>query len=155
MVISCVAYGCQNRQDERPKSEVSIDRIPISFHRFPANKDLREQWIKSVKRWKWTPTRYSFICSDHFLMSDYKVPPWEETPRLHKKVIPSIYNKFPGYLKQKSVLFLENIFWNDGCALPPFPFSSFVRNDKFAFTISFANALFFIQMCCNSCQLCN
>ena len=49
MVISCVAYGCQNRQDERPKSEVSIDRIPVSFHRFPVKKDLRDHWIKSVK----------------------------------------------------------------------------------------------------------
>ena len=102
MVISCAAFGCQNRQVNR-KSKVIQDEIeiPIAFHRFPAKEDLRNQWIKSVKRWKWNPTRYSFICSEHFLISDYKVPPWEPRPRLHPKSIPSVFQKFPIHLQEK------------------------------------------------------
>ena len=87
MVISCVAFGCQNRQD---KSKVVVqDEIPIAFHRFPAKKDLLNKWVTSIKRWKWNPTRFSFVCSEHFLISDYKVPPWEPRPRLYPNVLPN------------------------------------------------------------------
>ena len=100
MVISCVAFGCQNRQI-RNKLKVLENEIPIAFHRFPAKKDLFDQWIRIVKRSKWAPTRYSFICSEHFLISDYKVPPWESRPRLHTKAVPSVFPKFPKHLHSK------------------------------------------------------
>ena len=43
--------------------------------RFPANQDQRNQWISKLRRWKWMPSKYSYICCDNFLISDYKVPP--------------------------------------------------------------------------------
>ena len=91
------------RLDVNRKSKVIQDeiKIPIAFHRFPAKEDLRNQSIKSVKSWKWNHTRYSFICSEHFLISDYKVPPWEPRPRLHPKSIPSVFQKFPKHLQEK------------------------------------------------------
>ena len=101
MVISCVAYGCQNRQGDHLKFKVAEDEIPIAFHRFPAHKDLLDKWIRSVKRWKWNPTRYSFICSNHFLINDYKVPPWDPRPRLYPNVVPSVFDNFPEYLQKK------------------------------------------------------
>ena len=101
MVISCVAFGCQNRQADHLKFKVAEDEIPIAFHRFPANKDMLNKWIRSVKRWKWNPTRFSFICSEHFLTNDYKVPPWDPRPRLYPNIVPSIFNSFPENLQEK------------------------------------------------------
>ena len=62
MVISCCAVGCQNRQE--PNSQ-------ISFYRFPADKERRQKWIAAMKRSNWIPTKYSGICSDHFINSEY------------------------------------------------------------------------------------
>ena len=57
MVISCCAFGCQNRQ-RKPNTK---------FFRFPSNSKQRLRWILAVKRDKWTPDKYSRICSDHFV----------------------------------------------------------------------------------------
>lgn len=104
MVISCVAFGCTNRQ-ECSGQKLMKNEIPISFHRFP-NKSKKQEiygrWLRSVKRWKWAPTKYSYVCSDHFLITDYKVAPWEKSPRLKKGTVPSIYPSFPQHLKKKA-----------------------------------------------------
>lgn len=105
MVISCVAFGCQNRQVSHGK-KVYVNDIPISFHRFPdpnKKKELHGRWLRSVKRWKWNPTKYSFLCSEHFFTNDYKVPPWESRPRLKNGTVPSVFPKYPKHLHEKCV----------------------------------------------------
>ena len=103
MVISCVAIGCTNRQES---SHQTLDKnnIPISFHRFPdqnKKKALHDQWVKSVRRMNWTPTSFSFICSAHFKISDYKNPPGgERKPRLKPGVLPSQFEGFPSHLQK-------------------------------------------------------
>ncbi|KAK6165974.1 hypothetical protein SNE40_022774 [Patella caerulea] len=65
MVLSCSAYGCHNRQYQ--------ERSDVSFYRFPANETRRQLWINNVKtaardeKWSWNPTRYSRLCSAHFI----------------------------------------------------------------------------------------
>ena len=68
--------------------------------RFPAKEERRKLWIAAVRRWKWSPTKYSYICSQHFLPSDYKVPPGEPYPRLKPTAIPSVFPEFPKYLQR-------------------------------------------------------
>ena len=69
--------------------------------RFPANEEKRQLWIAAVRRWKWHPTKYSYICSDHFLVTDYKVPPGQPRPRLAPSAVPSIFPKFPKHLMRE------------------------------------------------------
>eukprot|EP00795_Rhopilema_esculentum_P001055 gene1055-15385_t len=68
---------------------------------FPANEEKRQLWIAAVRRWKWHPTKYSYICSDHFLVTDYKVPPGQPRPRLAPSAVPSIFPKFPKHLMRE------------------------------------------------------
>lgn len=88
MVQSCAAYGCSNRQDD------GVDR---SFHRFPANQDLRKKWIAVLKRKNFVPGVGSAVCSDHFKASDYKT----NTSRreLQFNVLPSVFPAFPTHLQ--------------------------------------------------------
>lgn len=58
MAICCV-HGCSNRSDRKRKAG-------ISFHKFPRNGSLREEWIKAVERLNWKPIASSVICSEHF-----------------------------------------------------------------------------------------
>jgi len=46
----------------------------ISFHEFPhSNPQLLEQWLRRIKRKNFKPARHvSFVCSEHFLESDFK-----------------------------------------------------------------------------------
>ncbi|XP_076358805.1 uncharacterized protein LOC143251243 [Tachypleus tridentatus] len=41
MVTTCIAVGCQNRQDQDPGK---------SFHRFPTDPERRSRWVAAVKR---------------------------------------------------------------------------------------------------------
>ena len=46
----------------------------ISMHKFPQNKDIREQWTRFVQRHRpeWKPTETSVLCSAHFLPSCFE-----------------------------------------------------------------------------------
>jgi hypothetical protein len=39
----------------------------ISFFRFPREENRRKNWIAALRRDKWTPTKWSRICSAHFI----------------------------------------------------------------------------------------
>ncbi len=41
-------------------------------HEFPKNESLRKKWIWAIRRDKWTPTKFSYVCKAHFLPTDYK-----------------------------------------------------------------------------------
>ena len=89
MVNSCAAIGCTNRTKAGSG---------ISFHRFPLSRpELLHKWVRAVRREKWTPNRYSFICSDHFHASCFIVKPGVVGRRLHPDAVPSIFPTLKQY----------------------------------------------------------
>lgn len=61
MPQTCSAAGCKSRKDKDCKK---------SFYRIPVDKSQRERWISAINREDWTPTTYSRICSDHFILGE-------------------------------------------------------------------------------------
>lgn len=79
---------------------LAIDTLLICF-RFPFKRPaVFKQWIKAVRRDNWMPTSYSFICSEHFLSSDYQLRPGAAKKLLKDCAVPSIF-KFPDHLIKK------------------------------------------------------
>ncbi|PSN44655.1 hypothetical protein C0J52_15737 [Blattella germanica] len=59
---SCVVSGCTNK---------SMKKKPgITFHAFPKDPVLKDNWVKAIRRVNWTPSQYSKICSAHFAEAD-------------------------------------------------------------------------------------
>ncbi|XP_077023888.1 THAP domain-containing protein 5 [Tamandua tetradactyla] len=57
----CAAICCKNRRGRNDK-----DR-KLSFYPFPLHdKERLEKWLKNMKRDSWVPSKYQFLCSDHF-----------------------------------------------------------------------------------------
>ncbi|KAM7121530.1 THAP domain-containing protein 5 [Molossus nigricans] len=57
----CAAICCKNRRGRNSK-----DR-KLSFYPFPLHdKERLEKWLKNMKRDSWMPSKYQFLCSDHF-----------------------------------------------------------------------------------------
>ncbi|KFO19267.1 THAP domain-containing protein 5 [Fukomys damarensis] len=57
----CAAICCKNRRGRNTK-----DR-KLSFYPFPLHdKERLEKWLKNMKRDSWVPSKYQFLCSDHF-----------------------------------------------------------------------------------------
>uniref|UniRef100_A0A2S2NZV2 THAP domain-containing protein 9 n=1 Tax=Schizaphis graminum TaxID=13262 RepID=A0A2S2NZV2_SCHGA len=92
MVISCAAFGCTNRQ---------FKGNTIQFHRFPLKRtEVLQKWIKEVRRKNFVPSKYSFLCSEHFLDSDYQIRPGATIKLLNENAIPSVFKGFPVHLQQ-------------------------------------------------------
>ena len=70
MPTSCIAIGCANRSTKKAREEHGI-----TFHKLPQDKTLRDEWLKSIRRKNFDPsqTQALFICSEHFLPTDYEV----------------------------------------------------------------------------------
>ena len=63
MVNSCAAYRCSSRY---------VKGGSKSFHKFPIkNSELCKRWIVALKRENFIPTKYTCVCSDHFLEAGY------------------------------------------------------------------------------------
>ena len=81
-------YECGNTSETNPE---------LSFHDFPSKKKakLRKEWETRVKREDWAPTKFSHVCSKHFLPSDFPKPN-PDTPvefrknRLKQGAVPSL-----------------------------------------------------------------
>ncbi|XP_039718703.1 THAP domain-containing protein 5 [Pteropus medius] len=57
----CAAICCKNRRGRNNK-----DR-KLSFYPFPLHdKERLQKWLKNMKRDSWVPSKYQFLCSDHF-----------------------------------------------------------------------------------------
>ena len=65
MPMYCCIYGCKNDSELHPDKH---------FHQFPSNKKLKTSWIQRVNRDGFTPSKYTYVCSDHFLETDYSKP---------------------------------------------------------------------------------
>ena len=66
-MVYCCVVNCNRNSNTNP------DGDNVKFFRFPAkNQEQRELWVKAVKRIDikgrpWQPTKYSRICSLHFI----------------------------------------------------------------------------------------
>ena len=64
MVISCGAYNCSNR---------FVKEADIKFHKFPLSNDsLCKQWVAAMRREHFKPTKWIYLCRQHFSIDDYK-----------------------------------------------------------------------------------
>ncbi|XP_060601038.1 THAP domain-containing protein 1-like [Ruditapes philippinarum] len=97
MVISCWVNGCSNRADQsRSLGFYSIPSVRENEGEF--TKSLTEErrilWISNINR-KDAPTKYSKICSDHFLkgkpasMYHRSDPDWAPTLNLDGAMTPT------------------------------------------------------------------
>ncbi|XP_015271572.1 PREDICTED: THAP domain-containing protein 4 isoform X1 [Gekko japonicus] len=87
MVICCAALNCSNRQGKAPRG-----RAAVSFHRFPL-KDAKRliQWLKAVQRDNWIPTKYSFLCSEHFTKDSFSKRLEDQHRLLKPTAVPTIF----------------------------------------------------------------
>ena len=89
----CVVFGCSNLANTQ--KGISLHRIPFWDDERPEAKRRRKIWVNFVatKRAKWTPSKFSAICSEHFNPEDYEkylveIPGTKDyTPRLKKDEI--------------------------------------------------------------------
>ncbi|XP_045621580.1 THAP domain-containing protein 1 isoform X3 [Procambarus clarkii] len=84
----CAAYGCHNRPDrDRDKS----------YHKFPwNNRSLFKRWLINLRREKYTPSKQSVVCSDHF--EDSQLDRTGQITRLRMNAAPTIFKAFPSHL---------------------------------------------------------
>lgn len=93
MAYCCVPHCCS---DSKKKLE------GVSFHEIPADLELREAWIKVIRRDKWTPcttSNYSRVCSQHFKEADFLEG---KRRRLRKGAVPSVFQHYPLHLQPKN-----------------------------------------------------
>ncbi|XP_063592569.1 tRNA pseudouridine(38/39) synthase-like [Penaeus indicus] len=78
---ACSAPNCTNRP-ERPNGK--------TFHLFPKEGSLRQQWVREVNREYWTPSKRSLLCSDHFTESCFDKT--GQTTRLKDNAVPTLFD---------------------------------------------------------------
>lgn len=57
-------------------------------------------WIKAIRRENWNPSSFSYICSKHFVESDYQIRPGADRKLLKHDAVPSVFPAFPKYLQE-------------------------------------------------------
>ena len=62
------------------------------------DQDQLQNWLQAIRREGWFPTQYSYICSEHFLESDF-IQRTGICKRLKQDAIPSVFPAFPKYLQ--------------------------------------------------------
>ncbi|XP_046964058.1 THAP domain-containing protein 1-like isoform X2 [Vanessa cardui] len=62
----CSILECRN--DSRRKN---LKNGGTSYHRFPNDPSIKEMWIVATGRINWMPSKFSTICSKHFLKDDF------------------------------------------------------------------------------------
>jgi len=91
-MVYCAAFGCNS--DSRYNTSVS-------YHCFPSDKALQDQWLARISRADLVVTKHSRLCSLHFTPDDYERDLRAElTGRKRKRdlktgVIPSIFSHRP------------------------------------------------------------
>ena len=89
MVSSCTVLGCTERKGK-------ISSSNLSFHRFPHKDPERlKKWIQAIGRKDWLPTEHTWICSKHFVESNFVVRPGKSGRRLYDHAVPSQFLSFP------------------------------------------------------------
>uniref|UniRef100_A0A8D0EYM2 THAP-type domain-containing protein n=1 Tax=Strix occidentalis caurina TaxID=311401 RepID=A0A8D0EYM2_STROC len=97
MVICCAAANCSNRAPT-----LLISKMQLIFFmafvflfflfRFPLKDSKRLiQWLKAVQRDNWTPTKYSFLCSEHFTKDSFSKRLEDQHRLLKPTAVPTIF----------------------------------------------------------------
>ena len=107
MGFKCAAYGCKSGY----ATNTNVDGV--TFHSFPSDPALYDQWIRANPRKDFIPTKFSRICSLHFRDCDFidlrqdsnksRLKMKSEKPvrrRLREGAVPSIFCNVPAYLSQ-------------------------------------------------------
>jgi len=105
MPLSCSVPLC--------KTGYGSSKIPanVSLHKFPlTNPTLLKQWLKNISRKNFTPTKYSCVCSLHFLPLDFIIHSSDKNKQRQKKrcstlsrkilkstAVPTQFQNFPSY----------------------------------------------------------
>ncbi|KAH7979593.1 hypothetical protein HPB49_009994 [Dermacentor silvarum] len=74
----------------------------ISFHEIPSDSEARAAWLKAIARKDWTSnttSRYSVVCSRHFVPTEYKEGC--KTRKLKRGATPSVFDDYPEYMQPK------------------------------------------------------
>ncbi|XP_055519674.1 THAP domain-containing protein 5-like isoform X2 [Leucoraja erinacea] len=65
--------NCAVRECTRHAGQLAADNRRISFYKFPSNdKERLAQWLSNMKREKWVPSQYQYICSEHFTPESFE-----------------------------------------------------------------------------------
>ena len=75
MPHNCCAYKCTYTSDKNPD---------LHFFEVPKPKKIRKMWQDRIRREDWEPTKWTTVCSRHFLPSDIR-PPNLNTPEQFRK----------------------------------------------------------------------
>lgn len=62
--------------------------------------DILKLWVKAIRRENWIPSKYSRLCSEHFLQTDYSQNPGCTAKVLKPDAVPTIFS-FPKHLMKK------------------------------------------------------
>ena len=73
MPQTCVVVICRNRSSKESSKK---------FFRFPADKEQAAKWNATLNQKSWSPSEYSRVCSDHFVIG-----------AISKKMIMDFFNK--------------------------------------------------------------
>ena len=72
MPDKCVVFGCNNRPNKG--KGISLHPIPFDGTDDTEKRKRRKKWVKRArKRARWEPTKYSAVCSKHFVDEDYSI----------------------------------------------------------------------------------
>ena len=92
MVICCVVDGCSNEQK---------NGSGLSFHWFPLSKPhILEKLVHVIHRSNWKPTKYSYLCSDHFKESCFTQISGRNGRTLKPGSLPTEFAAFPENLQK-------------------------------------------------------
>ncbi|XP_078287256.1 uncharacterized protein LOC144611835 isoform X2 [Rhinoraja longicauda] len=65
--------NCAVSECTRHAGQLAADNRRVSFYKFPSNdKEKLAQWLSNMKREKWVPSQYQYICSDHFTPESFE-----------------------------------------------------------------------------------
>ena len=70
--------------------------------RFPKTPKKRAQWIAAIRRQDWQPSKYSTLCSEHFIEQDFDRSSLV-CVRLREHAVPSIFPAFSSYLQKVGI----------------------------------------------------
>lgn len=88
MVVRCCIPSCKRRT----RRGIRVRETGVSFHQFPSDSKLFQEWIKALNCEGFTPNFDCHrVCSDHFKQTDYI--DGKRHRCLKRAAVPSIFNR--------------------------------------------------------------